>query len=284
MPFVRYQAFFQSDDGWGWSEMHHKNFGAPPSNLLAELQSFKALIENYRIPMLARDRSCVGLRVSYGTDAIGVKSSPFRYDTPRFPANQREGCAPHIAAKVRMGETSNTYFSDVYLRGFWDILEEDERLNFASAAGSQWKSFHDQYIAALVAGQYGWVSIDEPTTTRGNVTGYTVQAGGTIAFTVEVVTGPALPLDSKVYKVSIRRLNNSKSVLNRDHLVKVLGATQIETVDVTAATAFQSDGTFIFPSYTFRQYTGSQYTILARKASGRPIGHSPGRAKARPRA
>lgn len=280
---VRFQIFFGSDDGWGWSEMHHKTVSVVPGDLLPLLQAFKIIVDDKRRPLLGRDRFIKGLRVSYPTATGGVASSAFRYAPVLYPGNQREGCSPHVAAKVRMGESTNTHFSDIYLRGFWDVVEQDEELNFTTAGGSAWKTLLDQYIAALVAGEYGWLGTNEALTRRGKVVNYTTDLSGFVNFTIQITSGPALPAIGTVLPMRIARLNNSNSVLNRTHIVKVIDATNVETVVKTAAGLFISDGTFVMTSTDFYRYTGAQYTVLAKRACGAPFFQSPGRAKDRAR-
>lgn len=281
---IKCTAFFGSDQGWGWSETHHVLGDDPPGPLGPFMTAFKGLIDDKRRPLLGRDRYVAGLRVSFQTSTGGIASSAFRYAPLLFPGNQREGCAPHLAAQMRMAESENQQFSNCYLRGFWDALEVDEELDFTTAAGVAWKALQDQYIAALVAGGYGWLGTDEPNTRRGKVTNYTVDVGGFVTFTVTIDSGPALPAVGTLLPFRIARLNHSQSVLNRTHVVRVASPTTVTTVQRTAALDFESAGTFVSTATTFLAYIGAQYTVLARRAVGRSFFHSPGRLKARARA
>lgn len=280
---VRCTAFFGSDDGWGWSETHTKAVGTEPTNLLPILQDFKSLIDQFRVPLLAKDRYVVGIRVAFGVRATGIRSSPFVYEPKKYPSNQREGAAPGIAAKLRMGEAGNQRFSDIYIRGFWDVVEQNEELDFSTAGGLAWKALLDQYIGALVSRQYGWLGTNEATTRRGKVTGYVPQTDGTILFNIVLESGPALPAANAVLPFRVAALNNSNSALNRSHIVKVVSPTSVVTVLPTAALPFVSQGTFVATATDFYQYTGLQYAKLARRAAGAPFFHSPGRAPARAR-
>jgi hypothetical protein len=284
MPvMVFYTAFFGSDRGKGWSETHVKQWPNEPDNLLATMTEFKALIDDKRRPLLGRDCRVEGLRVSYETAGGSIASSPYKYQPFKYPGNQREGSAPSVSAKARFGEATNAHFSDVHLRGFWDAVERDEQLDFESAAGLAWKALFDQYAAALVAGNYGWEGIDDATTRRGDVTGYTVGTDNRITFTIDIKEGPPLVLDPKpLLRARFAKLNASNSKLNREFTVTPESATTLKTVRRVAALPFTDDGTFIIPATTFRAYTGVQYVVLGRRAMGRPTGQSPAKAKAQP--
>lgn len=280
---IKCTAFFGSDDAWGWSETHHRIGPDPPIVLLPHLQNFKGIMETKRVPLLGKDRYLQGVRVSYRLPGGAIASSSFRYQPLMYPANQRVGCAPHLAAKVRMGELTNTKFSDIYLRGFWDAIEEDEELKLTVGAGVQWKEFLVQFIAALIDSEYGWEGTNEATTRRGVVSGYVSDVGGFVTLTVAVVSGPPLPAIGTLLPFRAARINNSNSALNRTHIVRVSSPTTVTTVEQTAALPFLSAGTFVITGRDFLFYTGDQYTVLARRAAGRAFFHSPGRLKARAR-
>jgi len=276
-------AFFGSDDGWGWSETHHKLADTIVGPLAPYLANFDGLMRDKRRPLLGRDRYIQGVRVSYRTATGAIASGSLRYTPLLYPGNQREGSAPHVAAKMRMGETTTTQYSDVYLRGFWDSIEEDEQLNFTSAAGQAWKALLDQYVTSLVGNNYGWLGTQESTTRRGRILSYGSTVEGMINFIVSIDSGPILPAPGTLLPFRAARLNNSESALNRTHVVEVVDNVTVRTVQKTAALPFLSQGTFVITSSAFLAYTGNAYTVLARRAAGKPFFHSPGRLKARAR-
>lgn len=280
---IKCTAFFGSDEGWGWSESHHILSTDPVGALNPYLLAFEAVMTFFRLPLLARDRFLVGLRVSYKTPTLRIASAPIKYNPFKRPANQREGCSPHVAAKDRFADATQTQFSDVYLRGFWDVVEENETLNFLTAGGAAWKALLDNYNAELVAKKYGWTGVNATTTRRGIISNYTINVDKTVTFTVEVTQGPAFVAQAQPIAFRAARLNNSNSTLNRPLVCKVLGPTTLQTVVPIAAFPFTSQGTFVAAVTDFLQYSGSQYTVLARRAAGRPFFHSPGRLKARAR-
>lgn len=276
------EVMFQSDAGRGWTEGHHIQV-SEPLNLSPVFVAFKALIDTYRVPLLGKDRFVKGLKISVPTPTGDIASVPFRYAPVLYPGNQRDGCAPSAAAKVHMADITNTRFSPMYLRGFWDVVEENEELNFNTAGGTAWKQLLDQYVAQLVSRSYGWLGLDSTSTLRGDVLGYTVDENSFVTFTVNYPAGPPPFNANDIRTVRFARINHSNSVLNRSLVCKVLTATTLRTVNPIAATPFLSAGTFVAEVKTFIQYLGAQYTILARRPEGRPTTLSPARQRARAR-
>lgn len=280
---IKCLAIFGSDEGRGWSEKHVINAPDVPGELLTYLQNYKTLIDSFRRPLLGQDCRVEKLRVSYPTASGAIASSAFEYSPYARPATKNFGTSPSNAAEVRMGDVTNTLFSNIYLRGFWDDVEVDEQLDFTSAKGAQWKSLLDAFTAALVSGGYGWESLNEALTQRGNVTGYTQGVDGRIVFTLAFVSGPPFTTAAgTLLPARFAKINDSKSVLNRTFTVEVIDATHVRTVRRVAALDFESAGTFVLERKAFAAYTGVQYTKLAKRSMGRPIGRSPARLKARP--
>jgi len=276
------EIFFGSDAGRGWAEGHHIVV-TTPLNLGPVFSAFKTLVDTFRKPLLANDRYIKGLKVSAPTPLGDIASAPYRYAPVGRPSNKRSGCGPSLAAKMHMADSTNTRFSPIYLRGFWDDVEVDEELDFTSAAGAAWKALLDQYTTALVAGGYGWNGLDNTNTIRGNVTNYTIDVNGFVTFTVDYPAGPVAFNPGEINTVRFARINHSSSTLNRSLVLKVLTATTLKTVNPIAAGLFDSAGTFVAEGKAFLSYLGAQYTILARRSEGRPTGLSPARRKARAR-
>lgn len=276
------EIFFGSDAGRGWAEGHHITV-SEPLNLSPVYVAFKNMVDTFRKPLLAADRYIKGLKISVPTPLGDIASVPFKYAPVGRPGNKNAGCAPSVAAKVHMSDTTNTRFSPIYLRGFWDDVEQDEELDFTTAKGAAWKALLDQYVTQLVNGGYGWLGLDSTNTIRGEVTNYTTDVNNFVTFTVNYPAGPVAFNVGETNTVRFARINHSNSVLNRSLIVKVLTATTLKTVNPIASTPFDSAGTFVAEGLKFIQYLGAQYTILARRPEGRPTGQSPARRKARPR-
>lgn len=292
MPPVALTGFFQTDNGYGWSETHHSPGSAEPINLAPLLTQFRQIMIDQRRPLLGRDGFYIGCRASYRTSTGRIASAPI-LETPGKPGTQGVlvgavvqptwTTSQEAAAKLRMGNAGQTAFSDIYLRGFWDVVESAGELDFTSTLGANWKSLADAYVAALVQAGYGWLGIDPALTTRGNVTDYTIDVDQHITFTIAVTQGPVLPAVGTRIAVRIARLNNSKSVLNETHVVTVLSPTTFRTVQPTAAGSFTGPGTFTYSVKSFLAYQAVQYWKLARRACGRPFGLSRGRSRVRAR-
>lgn len=288
MPPVSLTGFFQTDNGYGWSETHHSPGSAEPINLAPLLTQFRQIMIDQRRPLLGRDGFYIGCRASYRTATKRVASAPI-LEAPGKPGTQAVGSvktwttSQEAAAKLRMGNAGQTAFSDIYLRGFWDDVESAGELDFTSAIGANWKSLADSYVAALVQAGYGWLGIDPALTTRGAVTDYTIDVDQHVTFTVSVTDGPALPAIGTRIQIRVARLNNSKSILNTTQVVTVISPTTVRTVQPTAAGSFTGPGTYTYAVKSFLAYNAVQYWKLARRACGRPFGLSRGRQRVRAR-
>lgn len=149
-------------------------------------------------------------------------------------------------------------------------------------SGERARWVEDEHFAQ-VTGLYGWLGTDSTTTRRGNITNYVIGGTGIITYTITIGSGPALPAAGTKLSMRAARLNGSNSALNRTQVVEVVDATTVKTVERFGALPFTSAGTYVMTATSFLQYTGVQYTVLARRNPGRPFFHSPGRAPARAR-
>lgn len=274
----------QSDAGHGWSESHKLSVDTVPGSLTPQLSALRALAVNYRRPLLAADCFLKGLRVSYPlgtTPKSGVASSGDFFSPPMYPTNTFSGAAPTLSANMRLGEVTNSKFSTVYLRGFWDAVETDEELDFVDEPGKSWLELLNRYKDSLVTAKYGWMAQDATLVRRGKVTGYISDINGMIVFTVAKDSGPLMPAVGTISTIRCAQLNNSHSPLNKTMRVVSVSPTELRTVIPTAAGPFQSAGIFTMNGKSFVQYTGMQYCRLGKHNPGRPIGEAPGRRKAR---
>jgi hypothetical protein len=284
MPAVKLTGFFLTDDGYGWSETHVVNGGSGDPALSTILATFDTVMKDKRRPLLGRDAKYIGCRASYRTETRKIASAVNILNPPlsgtQAVGNQRtETTEQSVAAKLRMGNTAQTAFSDIYLRGLWDQVEEGGQLIFNGAVPAAWKSLADGFVASLIANGYGWEGIDPALTSRGNVTNYVMGEDGRITFTVAVTNAIALPAVGTRVNPRFARINNSKSVLNRSLVCTVESATSLKTVDVVAAAEFTGPGTFVNAVKSFIPYAQAAYWKLAHRKSGRPFGLSRGRAR-----
>lgn len=291
MPVVHCIAFFKDDDGNGWSERHAIDGGASAPALGTFLANFDALMTSKRVPLLGQDTFYVGARVAYRTadrkiaSAVVIKNPPTS-GPKTFMGTTVSTMAPEETVKMRLQNAAQTNAADTYIRGGWHEASRDGVLDFGSALGAQFKIRLDSYANALIQGAYGWEGIDTTKTSRGDVTDYVTGADGRITFTVQATNGVALPTPTPpatIVTMDIRfsRINNSKSVLNRTLVCDILTPTSMRTRNVVAASDFTGAGTYVAKVTGLIPYAVLDYYKLARRATGRPFGLTPGRARAR---
>lgn len=283
MPSIRLTAFFKDDDGHGWSETHDKDGGASITSLTTFLNNFNALMETFRRPLLGGDAFYLGCRASYKTASGAIAGDNIEKDPPMRGPQTFSGIvvnmtAPEAAVKMRFRNDASTARSDAYIRGMWGQVITAGVLDFGSVAGAEWKRRADEYGAALIAGGYGWVGTNPATTSRGDVTTYTVNANGTVTLTINPTNGVALPAAGTRMAFKFARLNDSDSILNR-LIVCVVGAgqTTVTTVQPIGAGPFVSAGTYIATLKGLIPYAAVSYYRLSRRKTGRPFGVQPGR-------
>jgi hypothetical protein len=285
MPSIRLTGFFKDDDGHGWSETHDKDGGTSITGLTTFISAFNTLMVNYRRPLLAGDAFYIGCRASYKAADGTRPGDNFEMDPPMrgpqtFSGEVLTMTAPEAAIKMRLRNDSSTARSDAYLRGFWKQVIDAGVIDASSPAGAEWKRRADLYAGALVTNSYGWVGINPALTSRGKVTGYVLNDTGTVTLTLVPQNGVPLPVAGTRLAVSFARINRSKSILNRTFVCVVQpGATTVETTELIGAFPFETEGTYIAKVTGFIPYAALSYYKLSKRATGRPFGVAPGRAR-----
>ena len=123
------------------------------TSLTTYVNTFKNINVNFRRPLLGRYVSYIGCRASYRT-TDGKIASAAQLENPPIQGTQSIGTHPtwstasEVTAKLRMANAGNTAFSEIYVRGIWDDVEEAGVLNFGGAYGSQWKALADAWVTA----------------------------------------------------------------------------------------------------------------------------------------
>jgi len=286
MPTVRLTAFFKDDDGHGWSETHDKDGGAAITSLTSFLNAFHSLMQTFRRPLLSGDSFYVGCRASYRTPSSAIAGDNIALDPPMrgpqtYAGHELWMGAPSVAIKMRFRNDASTARSDAYIRGQWSQTVIAGILNFFTSPGDQWKVRADAYAAALVQGGYGWVGTDPTLTSRGNVTNYVQDAGGTVTLTVAVTNGVAMPVTTTKLAIKFARINGSKSILNRTIVCVVNNPTTTVTTTVPIAVSdFETAGTYVATRVGFIPYAAVSYYRLSKRKTGRPFGVAPGRLSA----
>ncbi len=283
MPAVRLTAFFKDDDGHGWSESHDKDGGAAITSLTSYLLAFNTLMQTFRRPLLGGDAYYLGCRASYPTADGTIAGDNIELDPPMKGPLTYGGVevnmdAPHVAVKMRFRNDASTARSDAYLRGMWRQVVNAGVLNFATAEGGEWKRRADAYGAALISGGYGWVGTNPALTSRGNVTGYTQDAAGTVTLNITPTNGVVLPAVGTKLSMKFARINRSKSILNRSLVVEVqAGGAAVTTIERVAVSDFETNGTYIATVKGFIPYAAVSYYRLSQRKTGRPFGVGRGR-------
>lgn len=283
MPTVRLTAFFKDDDGNGWSETHDKDGGSSITSLTTFLTNFDSLMKSFRRPLLGGDAFYVGCRASYKTAGGAIAGDNIVLDPPMrgvqtFSGEDVNMDAPEVAVKMRLRNDASTARTDVYLRGMWRQVILAGQLNFGSGAGAEWKTRVDQYAGQLVSLGYGWVGINPTATSRGEVTGYTINPDLTVTFNVGPTNGIVLPAAGTKLPVKFARINASKSILNRLLVCTVeTGGAALTTIEKITPSPFETKGTYIAEVKGFIPYAARSYYKLARRKTGRPFGVGRGR-------
>jgi hypothetical protein len=286
MPVVTLSAFFKDDDGHGWMESHDKDGGGGVISLTAYLASFHALMQSTRRVLLGGDAFYLGCRASYPTANGAIASDNILLDPPMrgpqtWSGNIVNMGPPSAAIKMRFRNEASTAKSDAYIRGQWRQTVDAGVLDFVSAIGAEWKGRADTYGAALIAAGYGWEGVNPALTSRGEVTGYTLNVDGTITLNVTPTNGVAMPAAGTRVAMKFARINDSKSILNRALTCVVEpGAAAVTTTIPITASDFETNGTYIATVTGFIPYAALTYYRLSGRKTGRPFGVGPGRLSA----
>lgn len=279
MATVKAVMIMRAGEGYGWQEVHYRDSGSDTPNLQAQLDTLQNEIAIRRAPLLGADCSVVGLRVSYPRDGV-VASQSRKVYLPGEPTENTTSQSNSLA--MPWFDTTRTRHKTTHLRGFWDSVESNEAYHPEGGAAHGWASKLGQYTAALVARTYGWPSKDAALSSKGRVADYIVTAAGVIRFTI-IKDGGADLVAGKNVTVRFSRINHSKSVLNDSFLCYVVDPTHVETVNEIAAGPFITAGRFNVRVPAFTAYSGCEVPSLGERRMGAPLGHYPGRRKARQR-
>ena len=264
---VRHQSF---------TEVHYRNSVTDTPSLGLQAENYLTNIAPLRAALLGKDAAIEGLRVSY-RDPTSIKSWSQNFE---MLGNQDQPVAePFVSLDFKFRGANNTRQKWVYLRGIWDSVEEDA--NYTPAKGIGWQDKLDAWKNALIANAYGWPGVDDVKSKKGVVSTFASNVNGTVTFTTDFDFSTVMANGSRI-QVSIARLNNSHSVLNRTHIVYTNG-TELTTAVPTAAGAFESKGTFRYRVVFPYLYTSGDPMHIGKRSAGRHFFDSPGRLGAKPR-
>lgn len=272
---------FESNEGYGWTEIHFRDTLSETPNLQTELDLLDAKILPKRQPLLGQNCKITGTRVSFKRD--GVVASQNRHTKAilsGFPGE--DAASQNDSLALPFFDSTGTRHKITHLRGFWDSVEAGEVYRPDLGVANGWEVKLNAYKSALVGNGYGWLSKSALLSVKGSVINYTTQLDGRILFQLAGVTGP-MPAAGTDVMVKFSRLNKSRSVLNKLLPCTVEDAVSFITREPVAAGVFTGKGRFLISVGAFVGYAGMEVPSLGRRAMGAPLLHLAGRAKAKPR-
>lgn len=283
---VHLTSFFRDDDGHGFSESHVVDGGSIDPDLTSIIATYSDFNKIYRAPLLAGDGYYLGCRASYRHSNGKISASP-NFPNLAVRGTQTIGsvliemneCSDAI--KIRFQNSNSQANADIYLRGVWDDIIQAGQLNFGGAVGGAFQTALTAYENKLKSNQYGWLGIDPLLTTRGDVTGYTQNALGTVTFVVARTLGPVLPAAGTRITVRLSKLNGGKSILNRTFVCVVdAGGLSVTTLKKVQASVFQTAGSFTALVKSLILYDHVARRSPSSRKTGRPFGVGRGRLSA----
>lgn len=276
MPFnVKFQAFFGTDLGYGWTETHWRVSQASQApDLELQLQNFEANILPPRQYMLAGSGRIIGTRASTKVTG-GIASKAHKMFLLGAPGQNM--ASQNDSAAIVMYDTTNTRKKVIHMRGLWSLVVQNEAFHPEADPTGIYKTCLGQYQGNLVAQTYGWMGRNPITTTFGTVNGYTINMDGTVTFAVAISQGSQpVPTTTDPYSVRFSKLNNSKSTLNKT-IVCVSPNGTISTVAPIATGPFVAKGRFYINPPAFIAYGGAGPSSLGERRMGKYLGLYPGK-------
>lgn len=271
---MKFVTIFTSAEGFGWQEVHYLQAGSENPNLGTALDNFLATVVPARVQLCGEDISIVGARVSYPR-AGAIASTAKRQQFTGLPNVASSDWGSSLAVIFKNADFTKSKV--VHLRGFWDLVAQDE--SYHPELGPGWEDRLVAWKGTLVDGNYGWLTKDPATSVAGDVTGYVVGADNRVTFTL---AAPGIAAPPPVPRITVRfsRFHNSKSVLNRSLQVEYVNATTLKTIKRIGADPASSTGHFNYRALTFVRYNNTASISLGKRAPGRPLNRPPGRQSA----
>lgn len=268
---------FSDRSGTGWTESHYRLSDSSQPDLAAQLSNAVNNVAQQRRLILGENCYIHTVRVSYPQEgAIASLSTSVFLDGAAGQAD----VSPALSLAVKFVNGTKNRKKICHVRGFWDSVETNGE--YHPEGGPGFEERLNDWKAALISQQYGWLGQDPATTGKGRVTNYATNPDGTITFTLLPYT-VALPPVNTVTSIKFSRINKSKSVLNDQFQVVVVDGNHVRTIDPVAAGPFFASGTYTIRALSFLQYAQVYSIKLGRRQQGRPIGLLPGRGPVRAR-
>jgi len=279
MAVIKIVTAFRSNEGRGFTEVHYRDTGSETPNLETQLNSWITNVLTKRQVLLGSDVVIHGVRISYPRAGVIASQSRKVFLTGQ---SGTQGASQSASLAIPFFDTTRTRHKTMHMRGFWDAVENNEAYHPEGGGDLGWQTKLNEWKTSLTSVPYGWLSKDADLSTKGKVSGYEFNPGGTVTFTVLKDFGANL-VAGEQHQVRFSRINGSKSVLNRSLLCVVSDATHLTTTLPIAAGDFQTAGRFNLRRPTFCAYAGCEVPSLGMRRMGSPLFRSPGRAKAKAR-
>lgn len=271
-------SLFQSDAGWGWSEVHYKLSSGDNPQLKNQLDAYIANVIQLRVGILGSDCAFVGARISYPRAGNIASFGTRQYI--RSTAVGQPGASWAESLALNFVDSTTTKRKISHIRGYWDSVVQNGTYTPNLPAAADWQSRLEQWKAAIL-NNYGWMSKDPVTSGEAIVSNYVTSPDQIVTFTLRNPGIPTAPL-FRVVPMTFSRINGSKSVLNRTLLCQFLTAETCFTIKPIAAGDFISEGKASYRATTFVGYADTASISAGKRSMGRPLNRPLGRSKARP--
>jgi len=258
--------------GYGWQESYYRNFSSAQITaavVVADTLSIKGAA------MLGSDAGIVAYRI---TDPLtpGSQGQAFYVQGSGYFGNATEGCTdPNTSINVGFLAESINKSKRMFLRGVWDSFIVEFGVFDAVNAGP-WLTTYVAWKSYLLQQSFGWLA--GTPRVKASITNYTQVNPLIPVFTLSYnmfTTG-----EVNTFKVVRIAKLNGKSVLNRQLVVYVTAQNTCQAAAPISAAPFSTVGTMTTYDYAFTAASNILLQRAGRRAPGRPLLVSVGRARA----
>jgi hypothetical protein len=284
---IKCLIIFSSGTGYGWTETHYLSNSSNAPNLSGALTTLNQLCA-IRAPILGTGHTIVGTRVSAkaGNVIASLDGVPGGTGNPAQPATSQND-----SLACQMIDSTLTRKKIIHLRGIWNSVVGGEGYLANPPAAPNYDTLVVNYLNALTKPPFGWNGSSAAAKVFGSVTGWTVNAGGTLTFTLVLDPNSAVPATlpqlNTLNPVSVRfsKINYSHSVLNRTFVCTV-NQTLVAPIVLTCTTVgpvatgpFIASGRFSITTPAFIPYVNIGKRSLGERRMGKVLGLYPGRSR-----
>lgn len=277
MPEIKATFFFEGRIK-GWTESYYRP-GLNNSHFVHYEEAYALAVK--RAQLLGVESEIKAIRISTEGligDAllryVNLKAQPTKTTPAGNAATPPRGTAqPDVALLLRCHDALGQHHKYVYLRGIWDQIENQNGLYTPNA---DWVAVLDQYIGALVGGQWGWMGVTARNIER--LQSAVTDENSLVQFTFQGNIFAGVPLGQR-RQIRISGVNDGRSSLNRVHTVQILSATTCRTEFSTAIPATVKGGKGVLNTLGLIDIAGADAQKIVTRECGAPLLESPGRRK-----